>query len=431
MPLASQKSAILMRSSGLRGDDDGHILGDLVVRWGVILSGLLASQGFTALAQIVLARSTTPEQYALYLSSISLLSLLVVLPGLGLDTWLLVRGAARPEVLLGMWSSGAKLRALALIVWLAGIAILLLWLPADRYPASLVICLAIGFAFDCISLLNAAGLRAAGRHLVVTLIQATVASVLLAGVLIVPSGTRLILFFAVMKTILSAGSMMASLAAVRHSNSAYGERLRIRDIVRESMPFLVSDLAVVIYLRADVTIVTLLLGSQPASVYGPAVSLVNLLFLVPNALYLLVTPVLARMCDCLSAKYWLRSWVQLGAQLVIGIGLMSTVRFLAPAVVDIVFGPSYAPSAKVLVYLSLVPLLKSLNFGLAAVLVTARRQMIRTIVQVACAVLNVAGNLFLAPRYGLRGVAWVYIASEAVLLVGYGIAVAATRRSYG
>lgn len=400
-------------------------------RWGVILGGLLAVQGLGALSQIVLARRTTPQQYALYLSSTSLVSLFVVLPGLGLDTWLLVRGAGRPEMLRGLWTAGVKLRVLSLASWLAGMGALVFWLPTDRYPVGLVICLAFAFASESVFALNGAALRAARRHLAVALLQATAAFLLLGAALVASDGTSLVTTFAIAKMILAASSMLASFVAVNRGERSRADGVCIRDVMRESLPFLVSDLAVAVYLRADLTIVTLILGNQPASVYGPAVSLVNLLFLVPHALYLLVTPVLARLYGTSDSRYWSRSWAQIAAQLAIGMGLAGTVRFLAPPIVDLVFGPSYAASVDVLVRLSIVPLLKALSFGLAAILVTAEQQRRRTKAQVVSAVFNVAANLLLVPRYGLFGAAWAYLVSEMLLLASYGIAVARTRRSCG
>lgn len=430
LPLRSnQRRLVTDDTPGMR-KRIGPMVGALS-RWGVILGGLLAIQGLGALSQIVLARRTTPQQYALYLSSTSLVALLVVLPGFGLDTWLLVRGAGRPEMLRSLWTAGVKLRALSLATWVAGMAVLVFWLPTDRYPIGLVICLAFAVAFESVFVLNGAALRAARRHVAVALLQAITAFLLLGAVLVIPDGTSLVTTFAIVKMILAASSMLASFVAVNGNEPSRPDGASVRDVMHESLPFLVSDLAVAVYLRADLTIVTLILGNQPASVYGPAVSLVNLLFLVPHALYLLVTPVLARLYGNSGSRYWSQSGVQMGAQLAIGMGLSGMVRFLAPPIVDLVLGPSYAASVDVLVRLSVVPLLKALSFGLAAILVTAEQQRRRTKAQVVSAVFNVAANLLLVQRYGLFGAVWAYVASEMLLLASYGIAVIRTRTSCG
>ena len=79
-------------------------------------------------------------------------------------------------------------------------------------------------------------------------------------------------------------------------------------IVGEARSYLFSDLAVAIILRADLTIVTLLLGREAASVYAPALSMTNReIFTAPQAVYLLITPLLARLRAEESDSFWLNS----------------------------------------------------------------------------------------------------------------------------
>jgi len=63
--------------------------------------------------------------------------------------------------------------------------------------------------------------------------------------------------------------------------------------------------------------------------------------------------------------------------------------------------------------------MKSLNFGCATFLVSTGLQSRRIIPQGLSALANIALNLVLIPLYGVWGVAWAYVASEAILLGGY------------
>jgi O-antigen/teichoic acid export membrane protein len=64
---------------------------------------------------------------------------------------------------------------------------------------------------------------------------------------------------------------------------------------------------------------------------------------------------------------------------------------------------------------------------LAAAVVATGRQTRRLYVQGVAAALSVFVNLAIVNAFGVRGVAWVYVFTEAVILVGYWLALGAAR----
>jgi len=392
-----------------------------IQKWGVVFGGLLAVQGFSALTQVYLARRISPEQYAVYLASSSLTSMLVVLPSLGVETWLLVSPSHRKREFAGRWHAASLLLAKALSIWLVGTLGLAVFLPQDRYPIGVVFLLAVGLAIERLLFLNYAAFRAVGKHLSVALLQIITSVGLFVFVLSLPSTFDQVQSLVVARLVLVGGGLILStILAKPHISTKPRRAIAPKLVLRQCWPFLLSDLAVAVYLKSDLTVVTLLLGKSAAAEYGPALSLVNLTFIVPNAMFLLVMPRLSNLHSANRERYWGFAWFQLGLQIVLGIGLGLVVRFLAPPLIDLSFGPSYAPSIEILRQLSLVPVLKSLNFGLAAVLITVQHQKKRTWVQLACAVFNVAANLVVVFLYGLPGVAGVHVISELLLSAGYG-----------
>jgi O-antigen/teichoic acid export membrane protein len=113
------------------------------------------------------------------------------------------------------------------------------------------------------------------------------------------------------------------------------------------------------------------------------------------------------------------SILQLLVHAVTGALLSLGVFFLAPALVRVTFGEAYAPSAAVLRLLSPIPLFRSLNFGLGAMLTSSGRQVERTRSQAVAAIFNLAANLLVISPFGIPGVALVYTASEGLLCLGY------------
>jgi O-antigen/teichoic acid export membrane protein len=188
--------------------------------------------------------------------------------------------------------------------------------------------------------------------------------------------------------------------------------------VKESLPFALSDLFASIYVQADTTIIALTLGKEAVGLYAPASSLINALFVIPNAGFLVAVPILTRT---------IKTNGQLSGQLLkliaiafpgIGIILWVFVKNFSK-LMPIVFGPSYSESAPLLEILSPILFLKSCSFAAAAVLVAIGWQHQRAYIQAITAVVNLMLNFLAVYCFGVRGVAMVYVISEIFLLVGY------------
>ena len=400
------------------------------VAWAVVLSGLVAAQGLSALAVIVVARSVPPPEYGEYLSCYALTSLLVVLPAFGMDSWLLANGAARREELARLWLGALRTRVLLLAVWLICVTALVSAFAAREFPTELVLLAGAGLAGDSVALLCHATLRAGGYHRQVTACQVAGGLALLIVTLSLPLGPGLIAVFAFGRMVVSA---LAAALAVWLASRLIGRGQTdgaIRPPLEESGQFALADAAVAVYTRFDLTLVAAVLGPGSSGVYGPALNLMNLCFLVPNALYLFALPVLGRAHRQIDGRFGGLAAALLAAQAATGVALAAGLALLAPTAIEAVFGTAYAPSAAIVRLLSPLLIAKSLSFGLGAILTASRRQAARTLVQLAVAGFNISANLAIIGAFGLSGVALVYVASEVLLCAGYAF-VACRRRRVG
>lgn len=397
--------------------------------WVTVLLGLAVAQGASALALIMVARRVAPVDYGQYLASYGLVSLLVVLPSLGLDQWFLAKGLVTSGQVVHLWRGALHLRLRLLLLWLAMIAVLAFLLPADTFPPSLVILSAFGLAADSVSLLSYVALRKLNQHRSVTACQASGAVLLLAGTFVLPlSGGRLI-EFALLRTLISVGvacgsGWWTSIMAGRLSSDAAET-----PPLQEARPFFAAEIAVAAYMRADLTIVSAVLGPEAAGVYGPALNVVNLFFIVPNAVYLLVVPILARLFDDSRRLYFRLGSQQVAAQAALGFLIAITLFVAAVPITGLIFGPQYLLSARIVRQLSVLMVFKALSFGFGAILSTAGQQSRRTVVQISVAVFNVLLNLVVVRQWGVSGVAIVYVLSEALLCIGYLLLLAKWRRT--
>jgi O-antigen/teichoic acid export membrane protein len=388
--------------------------------WTVVFAGLLLYSVLSALTLIVVARRVLPVEYGQYLASYALTSFLVVLPGFGLDAWLLTQSSSKDESAGDLWTRVTGIRVRLLLLWVAGMIGLGFLLPRPSYPLAIYLPTVAGMAFDSLLLLAFAALRVQNRHGRVTILQGAYSLALFAMTLLLPIGNGRIAVFAVARTLLSL--VFVALVYAPMARTALRARRQFEpgsQVLRLSVPFMWADLASNVYVKADVTIVSIILGPAGTGAYGPAVSLLQASFLVSRALFFFSVPVLSRTYVEERWAFARRSVSQFVAQAATGFVIAVFLLALAPWLVRVIFQQGYEESAYVLRILSPVAFLRALNMGLGAVLMSGRRQSQRTRVQLAAAALNIVANLIVVGRYGLVGVSVVYILTELVLLAGY------------
>jgi O-antigen/teichoic acid export membrane protein len=188
--------------------------------------------------------------------------------------------------------------------------------------------------------------------------------------------------------------------------------------LRSALPFAVSELLAWASMRVDVLVIAFLVGEYATGLYSPAVGLVNALFLIPSAVYLVITPVLSNLFVVDTRQAWVTAKNGLLLLAIIGLA-MSTVLMFGAGLLVSVLGVTFQEVREVLRLLSPVLFIHSLTFGLAAILVATNQQANRTIVQSVAVATKASLNLLLVSWIGVRGAAIVYILSEIVLFVGY------------
>jgi O-antigen/teichoic acid export membrane protein len=136
------------------------------------------------------------------------------------------------------------------------------------------------------------------------------------------------------------------------------------------------------------------------------------------ALFYVTVPVLTNALQASWPQFKKLLRTTLTVSLLVGLALWA-VTWLSTGILPLLLGEAFRPSAPLLAILSPILFLKTCSFGAAAILVAVGWQTRRLYVQMAAATANVVLNLLLIQQWGISGVAWVYVASEALLTVGY------------
>ena len=178
-----------------------------------------------------------------------------------------------------------------------------------------------------------------------------------------------------------------------------------------------------ISLQAGINLLTLLQGKVMAGIYSPALSVINALFIIPSSVYTFSIPTLSRTYHETPQMLPAAARKLLAGITLMGIVLFAGVGLLGDDLVRLLLGAEYETTGQLITMLSPVLLLKCLEFGLASVIVALNKQKERIFPQMIAAVMNVGLNLWLIPLYGVFGAARVYVISEVVLFLGYGIIV--------
>jgi O-antigen/teichoic acid export membrane protein len=394
-----------------------------------LFSGTAAAQAMTALAMFLTARRLGAAAYGQYAACFALAGLSAVIFNLGLDTWLLREGGQGRISLGRLVGSSLTLKMLAGGPWLAVIVILAPKLNPSSFVPKLVLISAAAMWLDGVFLTGLSAFKASLRNQVTSVLTTASRSGLLAATaMLIAAGHRDVTTYALARLMVMGLSAVIALVLLCGT-----EKLRVDPVVmkragRETLPYALSDALTAVYMQADVTIIATKVGEQAAGLYSPASSLVNALFLVPGAVYGVMVPVLSRLIGNNNARvqqairYTIIALVALGAALWIGLAL------LARPIIRLTLGGGFAQSGDVLEILSAILFFKSCSFAMATILVAVGWQSRRAIAQAVAAVANVVLNLLIVQRWGITGVAWVYVFTEVTLLIGYTALVAWWRR---
>jgi PST family polysaccharide transporter len=384
---------------------------------GVAVVGVILARLLTSLTQIVLARLMGVADFGTYISVYTLLGPVVMIASLGLDTWLLRQsgaGAAFERYISEVFS--LRLLAVAVLMFIGVPAVVVSGDPAITLPITLLA--AVGLACELLLTTAYTVLRAQIRNYAATLLQ-----VLVAGLLIL-----LIWLAWDARTPLLAATgyrMLASLAGValmawllRHSLRLIWQPRDLFQMIKQARVYFVADLFANITGKADLTLVALLMGALAAGIYSPALAIINMTFLIPTVLWQVFLPALARQAPGTRGFHWTMG-IHVAGNLFYGLLCSAALVWWTAPIVHLLYGAQFGESVPLLQIMSLIPLLKSINFCTAIYMVVRDRQGLRAMLLAVGATVNAAGNLGAIPLFGLTGAAWVNLGTEVIVLLCY------------
>lgn len=384
----------------------------------IAVGGVLLARLLGALTQVILARRFGVAGNGLYTSIYTLLGPAMILASLGLDTWLL-RQSSNSAQLDRMISRVIMLRLLVAGALVSVLAVLVLWIGEEGFTPVLV---GFGAATLLVELLlNTGGiaLRAQMRNWQAAFLQVLAAGLLIGAVGLMPAPRLSVTTVVELRFLVGLVGLGALIWLLRGTLRPVWDLRQLAQVLRETRVFFASDILANIALKADLTLVTIMIGSLAAGIYGPALLIINTTFIVPMTAWQVLLPSLVHAFQA-GRRGRTILWVAIIGSVAYGLICAVVLIWGADLVIGRLYGAAFREAAPLLRIMGLIPLLKSLNFCWAMLMVARDGQPLRTKLQVIGAAANLVGNLICIPLFGLAGAATVNISTECILFACYG-----------
>lgn len=397
---------------------------------GIALGGVVIARFMSGVTQILLARWMGEADFGVYSMAYALLTPVIVITGLGLDTWLLRQSSdeARLPTAISQVFSLRLLSSLALM----GITILVIeaTMP-EEVPPLILLMAGISLVFELLLMTAHIALRAQLRNQATALLQMLVAALLLLlcwlawlpdAPLLAVTGYRL----------LSMGvGVLLLLWLLRESLHFFWQPAPMLAMLGQARAFVISDILAAISLRADLTLVALFLGSAATAIYSPALTIITMTYIIPTVAWQVLLPVISRQRQASNLRGF--RWtlgLTLAGSVLYGLLWVVVLGWQAEWVVQMLYNNQYGDVVPLLHITSLMPLFKSLAFCGAMVMVAGDRHVLRTKLQAIGSAFNGLSNLLLIPLFGLLAAAWINMLTQAILVVVYSYGVWVTLRHW-
>jgi O-antigen/teichoic acid export membrane protein len=385
-----------------------------------LFSGSAITQGLTAVILMLTARQLGPEQYGQYASSMALVTSLSIIFSLGLNLWLLQAGGKDPPSINILLGSVIAIKSSIGIVWFGLIYLLSPLLQSNALPIDLVRVAAFVILISNLFATTLTAFKAILRNKVTATFEvASITGQLIVTLLLVINNNQIAIDYLQLRGVILVISLIVALIV---ATILIGIKIRFiyaKIAFFQSPPFAASELLAWMFMRVDLLIVATKLGEYSAGIYSTSAGFINALFLIPNTIGFVIIPVLSNLFSSNIKQGWSTARRSLILLLFVGVALFIGIR-IGSEILVIILGPAYRDTQDILKILSPIILFHSINYGTAAILVATNQQAKRTLVQFGAVSINIVLNLLIIDRAGLEGVAYVYVISVFILMIGYG-----------
>lgn len=196
---------------------------------------------------------------------------------------------------------------------------------------------------------------------------------------------------------------------------------RVWILVRESFPFLLSGLAIMIYMRIDQIMIREMVSDKELGIYSAGIALSSFWGVIPLTLLTTLAPYVARKKTESEKAYYEALDLVFKVYGAIAIAVVTLVLITGPVAVDILYGKSYAGANEILAIHIFTFIFISLGIAQNLWIVNERAGRIGLYKTMIGLIVCLAGNLLMIPKYGSTGAALVAVMVQFSSAVGSNI----------
>jgi len=395
---------------------------------------LSIGQGFRLVIQaayfVLIARSLGPDAYGAFVTVVAMAALLGPFSGLGTPNLFIknVRSGTREANLC--WGNGIVLTVISGSALSAvGLGLSLLFQLKTAPFVVVMVCIS-DLVLLKVTELAAFGFTALER-MKQTAIQSVVISLLRLGGIVALMLTMHPVTLRGWVVVYLLTSLLGMIYAVMKGGEIWGRPVFnlqvLRRDVAEGVFFSVAGSAATVYNDIDKIMLSRLADLAATGVYAAAYRVIDVTMTPVRSLAAAAYPQFFRKgAGGLGATYSYA--LSLIAKAAIYGSLASAGLWLCAPALPMVLGPKYGEVVAAVRWLALIPLLRCIHSFLADALSGAGLQRTRTGVQVVVALVNIALNLIVLPRYSWRGAAWTSVGCDGLLVTLFLFTVLSYRR---
>jgi O-antigen/teichoic acid export membrane protein len=391
----------------------------------VLFGGEAVSRLLLFATSVALARALGPESFGLVTFAQALLGYFLILGDAGLATYGVRAVAASPQSARGAWLGIVRTRTAITLVLVVAAWIVLLALRLDR-TMTWVVGITLTTAIPAAVLADWA-LRGLGRMHAAAGLLVLSSAVTLALVLGLVSGPADVVWAPGARVVGALAAALAGLWLLRgfpfagagaREASAWLSIHGVSRMLASGGALLATNAAVLAYNSADMLLLEPLAGSREVGLYGSAYRVIQL----PMAgLYTLTAAALPALVRSRAGAPVSRQPLRLLQVLALIAGLVIALALwgLREPIVRMLYGPAYREAARALAVLAFAVPLDFLVSVKGTGYIAAGLERTAALCAGAAALVNVAGNLVLIPRWGMMGAAWTTLGTYLLLLALY------------
>ncbi|MBI5727244.1 MAG: flippase, partial [Ignavibacteriales bacterium] len=378
---------------------------------------------------VYMIRYLGPAEFGLLSYAISLVGLFTALATLGLESIVvreLVKTPERRDELLG---SVFSMRLASGAVALVSLAVLLLFTGDDTRTIMIALIIGGGLIFQSLSVIE---------NYFQSKVQAKYSSLVQISNLVITGGLKIYLmvihanlvWFAVAtfleSSLLAVGFFIIyKLQHLSPLTWRFNKDAALK-LLKDAWPLILSGIVIMIYMKIAQVFIKNMLDETQNGYYATAVRLTEAWYFIPMAITASLFPAIVSAKNVSEELYRSRLQKLYDVLAWIAIGLAVPVTFLAAPVMEFLFGPKYLPAAPVLTVYIWAGVPTFLGVANSQYLITenlTRMAFYRTLLGM---IVNVLLNIYVIPRWGIVGSAWVTLISQTIAT----FTIATSRRTF-